>query len=65
MCRRLYLHAEHDIAAKPAAVRWVRAQHPQWRDHVEAAAYWTHGDPFDRLDAVKALISFTLARAVD
>jgi hypothetical protein len=65
MCRCLYLHAEHDIAAKPAAIRWVQAQLPQWHDLVEAAAHWAHGDPFDRLDEVKSLIRFTLARAVD
>ncbi len=60
MCRCLYLAAHGEMASKPAAARWAQEAYPQWRGLIEHAAAWVHGQPFDRLHEVRALIALSL-----
>lgn len=60
MCRCLFLFSKNEMASKPMAVAWVKEKFPEWRELVEVAYNWLHGQKFGRLNDVKDFIKFTI-----
>lgn len=61
MCRAFYTIENGAVAPKTAAARWaIDRLGERWRDLIESALAWPHGDQRDRLEETLALVGYTL-----
>lgn len=60
MCRILYREFNDDVASKRKSSAWVKTTYEEWRELIEKAENWQHGQEIDAVDETLDFIKFTL-----
>ena len=58
LCRILYRHHYDDVSSKKAASSWVKKTYPEWKNLVEKAEQWYHGQLLNEEQKIKNFIMF-------
>jgi predicted nucleotidyltransferase len=59
MCRVMFTLEKGEVASKPVSARWMRdAFDGRWRELIDQALAWKHGDRFNRMNEVVEMIRF-------
>lgn len=60
VCRILYTVICSDFASKVVSAEWVKKEYPQWKNLIEKAEKWKHGDEMNMQNEVEEFIKFAV-----
>lgn len=61
MCRVLHRAKNENVASKRVASAWVKENYPQWRELIEKAENWQHGEDINAERETRNFIQFTIS----
>lgn len=62
LCRILHIVVHGEPGSKKVAGQWAKATYPQWKNLIEEAERWVHGDVMNRKSDAVAFLRFAVER---